>query len=595
MNKRVSDILVDLVLKAGIKDCFMLVGGGAMHLNNALAIESGINKFFNHHEQACAMAAEGYARLTGRLPLVCVTSGPGGTNTLNGVQGAWSDNLPMIIVSGHPRLDTTVSATNGLNLRTRGVQEFNIVDTVKYMTKYSVLLTRPEDIRYEVEKAIHIATTGRRGPVWIDIPLDIQSSVIDDANLRGYESLLEKYDYADSIQKLLDLVGGSQRPCILTGSGLRTSNAVNEFRELAKKIKIPIIGGALQADILYESFPLYYGMSGNVGPRAGNFILQNSDLIIVMGNSLSFKQTGFNQNYFAPNAKIAMIDIEGDESKKPGLSVDFFIKADLKEFLYEFLQFSFDVKINDKWVSYCDNILKRFSTSEGLDILKPLKNDERISNAYFWDVFRNKAKKDEIIALGNSSCILGILQRGILYKDQRVLVNYNTGSMGDDIPEAIGAAVASKKRTICVTGDGSFMLNMQELQTIKYYKLPIKIVVFSNDGYNAIRQTCKNFFNEIYIGCDEKSGISFPNFEKIANAFDIPFKRCHNNGELESCIDWLLEDDNACFLEILQKLDDPAIPKVMSRLKDDGTFETPALHDMYPFIDKDEIDKWMIK
>ena len=358
---------------------------------------------------------------------------------------------------------------------------------------------------------------------------------------------------------------------------------------------MPIIGGALQADILYESFPLYYGMSGNVGPRAGNFILQNADLIIVMGNSLSFKQTGFNQSYFAPNAKIAMIDIEKDESKKPGLDVDFFIQADLKEFLYEFSNFNFDVKSKDSWILYCDNILKRFPTSESLDILKPLKKDECISNAYFWDVFRGKAKRDEIIALGNSSCILGILQRGILYEDQRVLVNYNTGSMGDDITEAIGAAVALKKRIICVTGDGSFMLNMQELQTIKYYKLPIKIVVFSNDGYNAIRQTCKNFFNGTYIGCDEKSGISFPNFEKIANAFDIPFKRCHNNGELESCIDWLLGDDNACFLEILQKLDDPAIPKVMSRLKDDGTFETPALHDMYPFIDKDEIDKWMIK
>lgn len=592
MKKRVADIVVECLIENGITDCFSVVGGGAMHLNNAFVLREDIRKIYCHHEQACAMAAEGYAKVSGKMAAVCVTSGPGALNTLNGVHGAYVDNTPMIVISGHPRYETTVAPT-GLNLRYRGVQEFDAISAVKGMTKYAKLITKPEEVKQEVDKAIHIAMSGRRGPVWIEIPLDVQGAIVEEKKLYKIDSGNVSTCVSDKeiIVKLMNELSIAKRPCLLTGSGIRVCGAIENFRKFANKLGVPVVGGALQADIMCNKSSIYYGTSGNVGARCGNFILQNADLIIVIGNSLSFKQTGFKQEAFASNAKIIMLDIEPDEAKKPGLHVDEFYKVDLKSFFDNADDMIEYVEVPKNWIEYCNAVRERFTVYESLNYVD--KNVEGVASTEFWKRLLDKAKEDMIFALGNSSCVGPILSFGVNEESQRVVVNYNCGSMGDDLSEAIGIAIATNREVYCVTGDGSVMMNLQELQTIKYNKLPIKIIIFSNNGYAAIRRTCKNFFNGIYTGCDSNSGISMPNFERIAYGFDVPYKRCEKADDIEGVIAWLDEQEGACIVEVIQKINDEMYPRLMSKMKEDGTFVDPELHDMYPFISDEEMKNWM--
>lgn len=596
MQKRVADIITEVLVENGITTCFSVVGGGAMHLNNAFALNKDIEMIFNHHEQACSMAAESYARTLGKMAAVCVTSGPGGLNTLTGVEGAWVDSIPMLIISGHPRYETTVAPT-GLGLRYRGVQEFDIITSVKNMTKYAKLMTEPLSIKKELQKAIDIALSGRRGPVWIDVPLNVQSAIVEIEQLDRIETIeRENGDFTEEeLKNLIQQLEQAKRPCLLTGSGLRTSHTVDQFREFSARLNVPVVGGALQADIMPQDYPFYYGMSGNVGPRAGNFILQNADLIVVFGNSLAIKQTGFNQEAFAPNAKIIMIDITPDEARKPGLSIDQVIHIDLNMFFHRIEKYVYQIDIDPCWGDYCDKVYRAFPVFEHLGHGDGFNKNDRVSASLFWKTFMEYAPEECAIALGNSNCIVGVLQHGVKTMRQRINVNYACGSMGDDLPEAIGMSVALGRKTIiCVTGDGSIMMNLQELQTIKHYDLPVKVVVFSNEGYGALRQTFQNFFKGVYTGCDKESGVSFPSFQKIARAFEFAYHHCYNNGQLIDSVKWLLSQPGACILEIDQLLDDPVLPKVMSKMNKDGTFETPGLHDMYPFIAKEEMDKLML-
>lgn len=596
MKKRVADIITEILVENGIDTCFSVVGGGAMHLNNAFALNKNIKKIFNHHEQACSMAAEGYAKAKGKMAAVCVTSGPGGLNALTGVEGAWVDSVPMIIISGHPRYETTVAPT-GLDIRYRGVQEFDIVTSIKNMTKYSKTVIEPLDIKYEMQKAIDIAMSGRRGPTWIDVPLNVQSAMVEEKDLKPVEpqkNVNGNY-HEKELEDLISQIENSQRPCLLTGSGLRTSGTVEHFREFMDDLGVPVVGGALQADIVPNSSSLYFGMSGNIGPRAGNFILQNADLIVVFGNSLAIKQTGFNQKAFAPKAKIIMIDIAQDEARKPGLSVDRLINIDLAVFFEKIKKYIKKIPINNQWIDYCNKVYEKFNAFESIENIKETDKNQRVPSALFWKRLIEVAPPDMAIALGNSSSIAGILQAGIKYADQHVIVNYACGSMGDDLPEAIGVSVALGREVICVTGDGSVMMNLQELQTIKHNNLPVKVVVFSNDGYGAIRQTFKNFFDGLYSGCDAKSGVSFPNFQKVADAFGFDYFHCRNCEEVEPSVKWLLNNKKNCLLEIEQKLDDPIAPKVISKMNAKGEFETPAIHDMYPFISEEDMKTLIIK
>lgn len=595
MKKRIADIVVETLIENGITDCFSVVGGGAMHLNNAFVLaKKQIRTIYNHHEQACAMAAEGYARLCGKMAAVCVTSGPGGTNAINGVQGAWVDSIPMIVISGHPRYATTVAET-GLRLRARGVQENDIIAQVKSITKYAKLVKEPKRVKAEIQKAIYLAGSGRRGPVWIDIPLDVQGMLIEEDELEKC-SLEPETEIVSEEQMncLQEMLLQAERPCLLTGSGIRSGNAEKEYREFLKDVNIPIVGGALQADINYNGEKNYYGMSGSVGPRCGNFILQSADVILVLGNSLAFKQTGFNQDEFAKHAKIIMVDAEEDEAKKPGLHVDLAICADLKKFFKTCLQKGIKVDAPSQWFEHCNYVSSQLPRYEMLERHGKFEEDERVPLYIFWREFLKVAEEDAVIALGNSGCGLGILQEGITYKEQRVLVNYNCGSMGDDLPEALGAATAGAKTVYCVTGDGSVMMNLQELQTIHYYGFPVKVIIFSNDGYGAIRNTCSNFFHGTYTGCDEESGVSFPDFSKVAEAFQMKFHRCHCISELNESLEWLKQNETACILEICERIDEIKGPRIESKMDENGVFSTPALHDMSPFFSEEEISKYLI-
>lgn len=594
MIKRVADIIIETLIENEIKDCFLVVGGGAMHLDNALAIHDDINKICNHHEQACTMAAEAYARLSGKMAAACVTSGPGATNAITGVMGAYQDSIPMIVISGQVRYQIS-SMSVDIPLRYRGIQEFDIVSSVKNMTKYAVMLTDPLSCKAEVEKAIDIAMDGRRGPVWIDVPLDIQSTMVDCDKLYVYEKDNKKNLLDEKVfNRIIAALNRAKRPCILGGTGIVSASVQEEFEVFINQLNIPVIGGGWCTDMLYTNHPLYYGLSGDIGPRTGNFILQNADVILVLGNSLSFRQTGYAQDQFAPKAKILWVDVDIYEGQKPGMHPDVFLHTDLKSFLNRMSHESIEFTNMDKqWIPYCNSLKERFSPFESILKEDSIYDDERVNSYYFWKLFDEFAEENNIVAMGNSRANTAKIQIGVKKKGQRAITNYLCGSMGYDLPASEGCAIASKAEVICVTGDGSIMMNLQELQTISHNKLPIKVVVFSNDGYEAIRQTCKNFFHGTYIGCTEESGISFPDFEKIAQAFSFEYNCCRTNGEVRDKLQWLFAYKGNAFLEIKQQLDNPIEPKVMSRMNEDGTFATPALHDMAPFLSSDELDVLM--
>ena len=592
MKKRVADIIFETLYEMGITDCFCVVGGGAMHLNNALALNTHMTSHFNHHEQACAMAAEAYARYSGNMAAVCVTSGPGATNAITGVMGAWVDSLPMIVISGNVRYETSIEKS-GLPLRYRGLQEFDITNSVQNMTKYCVYLTEPNAVKYEVQKAVSIAMGGRRGPVWIDVPQDIQNSMIEEENLVGYiDDESENLFDASAADKAIEILKKCKRPCILMGSGIQTTQSEDLFEEMLNKITIPVVGGAWLGDIFYLEHPLYYGLSGNAGPRTGNFILQNSDCILAIGNSLSYKQTGYDLASFAPNAKKIMVDVDVNEYLKIKNHIDLMVNCDVKDFIrYVIKKDMPQIVVSDEWKNYCDRLYMEFSPYEG----KVTMNMEgRVNKYYFWEKFLQIMPETTTLALGNSSVAMGANQIDRRYKGQRMISNYICGSMGYDLPAAIGVAVAAKKDVICVTGDGSIMMNLQELQTIKYKDLPVKVIVFENQGYGAIKQTCKNFFGGVLYGCSPETGVQCPSFEKIAYAFDYQYNCCYTNLEIEDKLKWLMDEKEQCILEIKQQLDDPVYPKMMSKLDENGNMTSPKLQDMYPFVSEEKMRSIML-
>ena len=592
MKRRVADIIMDTLIEYGIDTCFAVVGGGAMHLDNALLVCDRMKKYFNHHEQACAMAAEAYARYSGKMAAVCVTSGPGATNTITGVMGAWQDSLPMIVLSGQVRYAVSVPQS-GLKLRYRGIQEFEIVPTVKNMTKYAKMITDPLEIKRELVKSIQIAMDGRRGPVWLDIPQDIQNAMVSEEDLYPLSVIESTYPKVleEDIDEIVQIVNSAKRPCFLLGSGIISSGNRQLCIDVLNNTNIPIIGGSWVCDNFYTDNDLYFGNSGNIGPRTGNFILQNADVIISIGNSLGFRQTGFNQEGFAPNARIVMVDVDEQEPKKPGLKIYRFIHCNIKDFLLSLKNASDRIYVEDKWIDYCKKLKERFSPYEAIE---SIDMKDRVCSYYFWKKFGEYEEEDSVLALGNNTANTAKLQIGVKKQNQRVMTNYTCGSMGYDVPAAIGAAVSSGKKVYCITGDGSVMMNLQELQTIVQYDLPIRLVIFSNDGYGAIRQTSKNFFNGAYIGCTPDTGVSFPDFSDIAKSFGFEYTRCETNEDVEECVKKLTTSSKRILLEVYQKFDDPVTPKVMSRIDENGVMQSPALHDMFPFLEQNELNELMI-
>lgn len=592
MLVKVSEYIESFLYNNGITDVFTVTGGGAMHLNDAFGHSKHIRCIYNHHEQACAIAAEAYARLTNKLPVVCVTSGPGGTNALTGVIGAYLDSMPMFVISGQVKIETTIHSTN-LKLRQLGDQEFNISETVKNMTKYSKIVLDKNKISYYLEKALFLCKNGRPAPVWLDIPLDIQSAMIDTDNLEHYDSKNDYIDYNfsdDIIEKVYKKIKESKRPVILSGSAIRISNSYDKFLKFIDKLQIPVLTAFNCHDLLEDTNTLYSGRPGTVGTRGGNFIIQNCDLLISLGCRMNIRQISYNYKDFAKNAYKIYIDIDKSELEKPTLNIDMPINTDISLFFDKMNNYNY---VSDnrhrKWLEKCKYINSKYPAV----IQKYYLNKKCLNPYVFMDLLFKILKENDIIITGNGSACVISFQCAIIKKGQRLFSNSGCASMGYGLPASIGACISknNSQRIICIEGDGSIMMNLQELQTVYHNKLNIKIIILNNNGYHSIRQTQSNLFNPPLCGVDSDSGVSFPNFEKIAYAFDIPYMKVDNIDNAEINIKTAIESDTAYIIEAI--LDDKQFfePKLSSKVNEDGSITSPSLDDMYPFLDKSEYEE----
>lgn len=575
-----------------IDNVFMVSGGGAMHLNDSLG--RYIPYVCNHHEQACAMAAEGYARVGQKLAVVNVTTGPGGLNCLNGVFGQWTDSVPVLYLSGQVKLSTTTASCPEISLRQLGDQEVDIVKIISPLTKYSKMITDPKEIKYHLDRAIHEATTGRFGPVWLDIPMDIQGAVIDEADLIDFSAEQEtenKKQEAD-ISKIIEKLSSSKRPLIIAGHGIRLSKQEEIFYELLKKLNIPVVTTFNGFDLLDNNHPNYIGRIGTIGQRAGNFALQNADLVLCLGTRNNVRQVSYSWENFVKNAFKIVVDIDKAELDKPTLIPDLKIHADLKDFLPALNSNLCKIQKTD-WLNFCQNLKEKYSFENTKEYQN---NDDKINPYYFiHQLTKQMDANDTCVATNGSACVCAF-QVGEIKKGQRIFWNSGDASMGYDLPAAIGACIASnKKNTICIAGDGSIMMNLQELQTIKHHNLPIKIFVLNNDGYVSIKQTQKNFFQGHMTASGRDSGVSFPDFAQIAKAFGIKSIKISECKNIEEQIEEVLKADRPIICEVVIKSDYNFIPKLSAKKLEDGTIISPSLEDMFPFLDRAEYEENMIE
>ncbi len=604
MTQRLADYIADFLCAHGVTDVFSVVGGGAMHLNDALGHHPDLHVTYNHHEQACAMAAEAYARLDNRIAAVCVTTGPGGTNALTGVVGGWLDSIPMFILSGQVRYDTTaryaMRFTGGLPLRAVGDQEYDIVKSVAPMTKFAAMLEDPQQIRFLLEKAWHLATTGRPGPVWLDIPVNYQGMYIDADSLPGYDPTAEDAALPppveeDTIRRVLDLVAKAKRPVFHAGYGIRLSGGYEAFRKAAEKLNIPIVTYWNAVDLVEDDHPLYCGRAGNMGDRPGNWAIQNADLILAVGTRISIRQVGYNWKTWARAAKVVMVDIDPAEMKKHTLHVDLPIWADAKDFL-EKLDAAAGVGPvfqGRDWLDTCRRWKREYP------VVQPRQWEENGTTANVYAFVRylsSRLPENSLTAVSNGACCVVGNQAYVIQKGSRMANNSAIASMGYGLPAAIGTCIGGGRRTtICLEGDGSIMMNLQELQTILTNRLPIKIFLINNQGYHSIRITQTNLFSDhCKVGVGPESGdLSFPEFSKLASAFGYPYFSAHSNAEMKAVVDAALAADGAVFCEIFTDTKQVWEPKSSTKRLADGTLVSPPLEDLAPFLPREELERNM--
>lgn len=593
---RLADYCVQFLADRGVRHVFLVTGGGAMHLNDALGRESRIQYVCNHHEQAAAMAAEGYARVTGKPGIVSVTSGPGGVNALNGVFGAFTDSVPMIVLSGQMKRETLL-ATHGLlgRLRQLGDQEVDIVGMVHTITKSAVLLTDPQRVRYELERAWHLCQSGRPGPCWIDIPVDVQAADIDPGSLEGYSpqptpGAVEHDDLARLADRVLSKITAAERPVILAGTGVRIAGATDVFRRVVAKLGIPV-ATAWTHDVIETSDPCVCGKAGSIGDRPGNFTVQNSDLVLVIGSRLNIRQVSYNWDNFAPRAEKIVVDIDPEELAKPMVRPDLPICADAKDFL-ESLDavigaHGFDRTRHASWLAWCRERVARYPV---FDPVRQASRSGAINPYHFAYELFSLVAEDDVLVCGDATACIVTFQSSVIRSQTRLFSNSGSASMGYDLPAAIGAAVArGGKRVICLAGDGSLQMNIQELQTVRHHRFPIKLFVLNNGGYLSIRQTQTAFFG-LAVGAGAESGVSCPDFVKVAEAYGLPASRL-SEPNFTPDLSAILAAPGAYLCDVML---DPAQgfePKLSSRRLPDGRMVSSPLDDMSPFLDRDELDE----
>ena len=632
---KLSDYIAKRLKEHGVEHFFMVSGGGAMHLNDSLG--HAIPYTANHHEQACAIAAEGYARVNQKLGVVNVTTGPGGLNCLNGVFGQWTDSVPVLYISGQVKRRTMSTSYPELNLRQLGDQEVDIISVVKPLTKYAVTVEEPNEIKYHLDKAIYEATTGRFGPVWINVPIDVQAAIIEEDDLVEFEDrsleAMQLSSLEDNTNEVLEKLKNAKRPLIIAGHGIRLSGQIDNFKKLIEELKIPVVTTFNGMDILETDNPYYIGRIGTIGQRAGNFALQNADLVLSLGSRNNIRQVSYNWENFAKNAYKIVVDIDKTELDKPLVIPDMKICADLAEFLpllYNNFQ-SANLPIcqsASEWNDFCQNLKTKYSFENHPE---SEQKDDVINPYYFTYTLSKCMKENDILVMANGSACVCPFQNAITKKDQRFILNSGNASMGYGLPAAIGACIAAQQfsgsevqqinssevqqlncqtvkfsnfqtaelpscltSVICLEGDGSIMMNLQELQTIAFNKIPIKIFVINNNGYSSIRQTQRNFFDGRMTGSGVDSGVSVPDFVKVGNAFGLKTTRIENPKTMEKDINDVLLTKDPILCEVVVEKEYAFLPKLSSKKLSDGTMVSPTLEDMFPFLDREEFKENML-
>jgi acetolactate synthase-1/2/3 large subunit len=612
---RVADYIASRCVEAGAKHVFLVTGGGAMHLNDAFGRNQQLEKVCFHHEQAAAIAAESYYRLTNRLAVLNVTTGPGGINALNGVYGAYVDSLGMLVISGQVKRETFLK-NYPIPLRQLGDQEVDIVAMAKVVTKYATVLQDQNLVRQVMDKAIFLSTFGRPGPVWVDVPVDIQGALIDPEKLIGWNPAdlkdlardpdlhpntidevlhLGSADLNSAVDQLINRLKQSKRPVLLVGSGVRIANMHSDFLKLIEKLKIPVVTGWNAHDALENEGLYYCGRPGTVGDRPGNFAVQNADFLIVLGCRLNIRQVSYGWANFAPHAYKVMVDADRTEITKPTLKIDLPIHATLQEFIPTLMRALEDFQIQNGSAKEHVNYLQWCRERVALyPVVTKEQKQSRLINPYvFMQTLFANLDRDDVVVTGNGSACVISFQAADLKEEQRLYTNSGNASMGYDLPAAIGACIArGAKRVICLAGDGSLMMNLQELQTVVGYHLPIKVIVLNNQGYHSIRQTQEAYFADSLIGIGPDTGVTIPDFVELGKAFGIPSLRGDSHNQMNGALNWLLQEQSGfALLEVMLDITQSFSPKLASRKLPDGRMVSPALDDMAPFLSREELAK----
>lgn len=574
-------------------------------MNDSFGHHKMLRCVYQHHEQACAMAAEAYARVENRMAGVCVTTGPGATNAITGVLGGWMDSIPMVVFSGQARLATTMGST-GLKLRSMGIQECDIVPVVSSITKYAVMIKKPEQIRYHLEKALYLAVHGRPGPVWLDVPLDIQGAYIETDMLKGFSPEEEDVEIIkeipeEIIKTVLAKIKESRRPVLFPGNGVRLSGAIEEFHELAEVLGVPVVTGMSSVDAFEWEHPLFTGRNGGTGDRAGNFAVQNSDVFLSVGCRQSFVQTGFQYESWARNSYTILNDIDENELKKPNLHVSLPVTGDAGEFIRKLLaqakRQGASVKAplfqGEDWRKQCRSWKTSYPVVQREYYEKT--PDNRTNIYAFYEELSKEMKENEKLVVSVGTARVAGSQAFRVKKGQRFITNPNTAAMGFCLPALTGVCTAlPQEQIICVTGEGSLQMNIQELQTIRQNRLKAKVFVINNQGYHSIRQTQTSYFQEPLVGVGEESGdLSFPDLEKLMPAYGYLYFSCRESEKLGETIRKVLDAPGQAVCEIFVTKHQKTMPKTASKKLPDGKMVSAPLEDMYPFLPREELKKNM--
>ena len=589
----VSDYIFKFLISKGVNTAFMVTGGQAMWLDDALARCPEIHTICTHHEQSAGMSADAYSRITGKLGVALVTAGPGSINVVNGLVGGWTDSAPMMVISGQSAL-SFVEYQRESEIRQYGVQGIYIRPFVEKATKYFVTVDDPSKIRFYMEKAYHLALTGRPGPVWVDVPLDVQRMQVPEKLLYGYtpeDDVIPLSTRNIYVNEVYELLKKAKRPIVIAGQGVRLSGAASIMIKLIEKLRIPVLTTRLGIDLIESDHELYVGRPGNYGERSAHFAIQNSDLILAIGSRLSTSSVGHDAKQFGKHAVKIMVDIDQKELNKPGAQIDLKINDDAFAFIKALLDISDKNDMNDteEWVSQCAKWKKNYP------VIQPeYKNENPINSYYFTEKLCDKTDKDYMVMVDTGSCFHVACQAWKIKRGQRFLTTGGLSSMGY-WAACLGACAANNyKKTIVITGDGSLQMNIQEFATIKYNNLPIKVFIFNNDGYLLIRQTQHNYMDDRFFGEGPQSGVWCPDSLKIAEAYGIKGVRIDNTDDIESKIEEVLNYDGPVICDVMTQKWQLIIPRVASDKKPDGTLVSRKFEDMFPFLTRDEFSRNMI-